>query len=94
MNRHWQMKAWVVALGLLASVGVWTVMNRNVQSGAASYAAPRSKALPALQGQPAVDYLKQHGLFDHLKASIEASRHEIQGAARTALADVDGSHRA
>ena len=34
----------------------------------------------ALQGEPAVDYLKQHGLFDRIKASVEASRYEISAA--------------
>lgn len=36
-----------------------------------------SKGMPALQGQEAVDYLKQKGLYGKLCEQVEASRLEI-----------------
>jgi len=43
----------------------------------ASAAAKPNDPMPGLQGQPAIDYLKQHGLFESVKAAVEAHCHEI-----------------
>jgi hypothetical protein len=53
-----------------------------------------AEAMPALQGQPAVDYLKHKGLFDRVKASVEASRYEINWQTRTGTGGFGGAHQA
>jgi hypothetical protein len=41
------------------------------------YDKSRPLATPALQGQPALDYLKEHGLYDRLHSAMEKSQYEI-----------------
>ncbi len=47
--------------------------------------AAASQSLPALQGQPAVNYLKENGLYGRLHTAVESSRYEIQHASRSGL---------
>jgi len=47
--------------------------------------AAASQSLPALQGQPAVNYLKENGLYGRLQTAVESSRYEIQHASRSGL---------
>ncbi len=39
--------------------------------------AQSTQPLPSLQGKPASDYLKEHGLYDRLQNSIEAAQYQI-----------------
>jgi hypothetical protein len=45
---------------------------------AGTSAAPSRQRLPALQGQPAVDYLKEQGIYDRLHESIQAGQYELE----------------
>src|ERR1051325_5870045 len=45
--------------------------------------APSSQASTNLQGQLAIDYLKEHGIYDRLSASIEQAEYEIDRGLRS-----------
>jgi hypothetical protein len=60
------------------------LLKADRQVNGASVATAR-QPLPTLQGQPAVNYLKEHGLFERLKAEVETSRYEIQRLPHTAM---------
>ena len=44
----------------------------------ASATAKPNEPMPGLQGQPAIDYLKQRGLFESVNNAVEAGRYEIK----------------
>ena len=69
----------LLVLGALFSLGLalWLVWPRSPAAANAQ--------LPALQGQAALDHLKQRGLYDSLGAAITATRY---GVRQTAQADV------
>jgi hypothetical protein len=57
-------------------------------------AIPGMQTLPALQGQPAVDYLKEHGLYNRLHNSIETSQYELAPLSQNHLARTSTAYQA
>ena len=51
-------------------------------------------AARGLSGKSAVDYLKQTGLFDRVRASLEAERYEINTQASAGAIGIETTHRA
>ena len=47
-----------------------------------------------MRGQPAVDYLKEHGLYDRLHESIEASQYELDQLPQSRPAGTGAVYRA
>ncbi len=79
LNLSWKMKLMALALGLLVGLAVCNVTNRSAQGASAKPdGAASHEPMPSLQGQPAIDYLKQHGLFDNIKTAVEANSYKIQ----------------
>ncbi len=98
MNRCWnssiKIKLLALALGLLAGFGIWNTVSRGGQIAEAGNISVGTSSAPALQGRPAIDYLKQRGLYGRVRASVEASRYEIGWRERTGLAGLKKAYQA
>src|SRR5450755_3119929 len=70
-----------LALLLVLLLGVAAVAVRRERTIGVA-AAPKGPSAGNLQGQPALDYLKEQGLYDRLSASIEKAQYEIDRAPR------------
>src|ERR1700693_264059 len=51
------------------------------------------QAATTLQGKAAVDYLKEQGIYDRLRASIEASNYEVARAPQTGRSSAAATKR-
>ncbi|HEX9004898.1 MAG TPA: FG-GAP repeat protein, partial [Blastocatellia bacterium] len=60
-----------VMLGLLLVAGLWHLQTR---------ATVRATALPSLQGQAAIDHLRQQGEYESLQQALTAARRKVSGA--------------
>lgn len=60
---------------LILSLALMTLTMKADESIARASAV--ANPMPGLQGQPAIDYLKQHGLFKSIKDAVEADRYEM-----------------
>lgn len=79
LKLSWKIKLVALAAGLLAGLGAWCSIGlgaRGASAGAVSSKA--DEPMPNLQGEAAVDYLKRRGLYQSIKAKVEADRHEIR----------------
>jgi hypothetical protein len=86
----------LIAASLLLSIGLChqEIVSAKVETAAThvhvkttlSHGAARNAAaklnepIRSLRGQPAIDYLKQHGLFKKVHAAVKASGHEMHGS--------------
>ncbi|MEP7337099.1 MAG: hypothetical protein ABI977_05095 [Acidobacteriota bacterium] len=73
---------WLLLAGLLLSGGLFAILLKADRSAASASASRFGPPLPALQGQPAVDYLKDHGLYEQLRAWVEAGITQHRPAGR------------
>src|SRR5512134_3108022 len=65
--------ALIGAIALLLGAGL-----HRLQARAAASSAPRNTAMPALQGQAALDHLKQQGSYDSLQQAMAAIGYEAR----------------
>jgi hypothetical protein len=79
----------VVVLAIMAAA-LLKADHGRISANAASAGQP----LPALQGQPAVDYLKEHGLYNRLHESIETSQYELEQLPQSRLAGMGAAYQA
>jgi hypothetical protein len=59
-----------------------------------SQVAGKSSALPALQGEAAVEHLKQQGLYDSLDQAVQATRYGVRWTEHTNLPGAQGAYAA
>ena len=69
---------WLLIISLLLGGGLCALLLKADRRITGASAASARQPLPAMQGQPAVDYLKEHGMYDRLHESIEASRYQLE----------------
>lgn len=70
----------VAPRGALSAKSVESAALRQPVSSSLQQPAPKN-----LQGQQAVDYLKEQGIYDRLSASIEASSYEVERTQHSGL---------
>ncbi|MDQ3013064.1 MAG: FG-GAP repeat protein, partial [Acidobacteriota bacterium] len=80
---------------LILSLALIALTMKADHSVARAYTAAKpNEPMPGLQGQPAIDYLKQHGLFESVKAAVEAGRHEIKWLPNAGRPGLGGAYQA
>jgi hypothetical protein len=99
MRLHTHRTFWALGL-LLGAVGLswlaWSAQAGRASSRttALSPAASDGSESRSLRGEQARQYLKERGLYDRLRASIEASRYEINWRRRASPPELGGAYEA